>query len=73
MLSPGNNGCYFSIYYEDTELEDEIYLLPKREVDSKNEMWKMSPIVSIESSMYPVRKNQYDVKKSLKNGTENSK
>jgi len=73
LLPPGNNGCYFSIYYEDTEPEDKIYLLPTREAESQNEIWKMRPLVSIESYVYPLRKDQYVVKQSLNNGTGKSK
>ena len=70
---PGNNGCYFSIYYEDTEPEDKMYLLPTREVESQNQKWKISPLVPIESDMYPLRKDHYVLKQSLNNGIENSK
>ena len=70
LLPPSNTGCYFDIFYEGTNHEDTIYLLPKREAYSRNKMWEMRTLVSSESH---IRQDHYVVTKALYNETGKGK
>ena len=42
IIPPVSEGCYFNVFYEDTLLEDRIYLFENREIASENSNWNMS-------------------------------
>ena len=67
LLPPVNDGCYVTILYEDTSLEDKIYLLPRRRLISQNNIWHLTP-----KSNYSYNYDQYVITTTGTKGTRSS-
>ena len=67
LLPPVSDGCYLTIYFDDTLLEDKIYLLPGRRLISQNNIWHLSP-----KSNYSYNFDQYVMTTTGANGTRSS-
>ena len=67
LLPPVNDGCYLTIYYEGTSLEDKIYLLPRRRLLSQNNIWHLTP-----KSNYSYNYDQYIMETAGTKGTSSS-
>ena len=59
LIRPANVGCYFTVFYDDTILEDKIYLLSERRLITQNNIWHVTP-----KSNYSYNYHQYIVTKS---------
>ena len=68
LLPPVNDGCYLTIYYEGTVLEDKIYLLPRRRLLSQNNVWHLAP-----KSNHSYNYDQYVMETAGTKGTSSSK
>ena len=74
LIPPYNEGCYFRVYYEDTKLEDKIYLLQNKEIVTQNNIWNMKSMeyeideIDYDNFLYSsyTRNNDYVVEKSVR-------
>ena len=63
IIPPVNVGCYFTVFYDDTTLEDKIYLLSERRIITQNNIWHVTP-----KSNYSYNYHQYVMTKSSAKG-----